>query len=65
MKLEGILRPEQSAIFKQYEKLQEAFTDYQDNPVNFPDETVSRSDNRLSDLESFLFAFYWIFTTKF
>ena len=46
-----------SAIFKQYEKLQEAFTEIQDNPVNFTDETVSSSDNLLSDLESFLFCF--------
>ena len=29
-----------SAIFKRYEKLQEAFTEIQDNPVNFTDETV-------------------------
>ena len=46
-----------SAIFKQFENLHEAFTEIQDNPVNFTDETVSSSDNLLSDLESFLFCF--------
>ena len=46
-----------SAIFKQFESLHEAFTEIQDNPVNFTDETVSSSDNLLSDLESFLFCF--------
>ena len=46
-----------SAIFKQFESLHEAFTEIQDNPVNFTDETVSSSDNLLSDLESFLFSF--------
>ena len=46
-----------SAIFKQYEKSQEAFTETRDNLVNFTDETVSRSDNLLSELESFLFCF--------
>ena len=44
-----------SAIFKQFESLHEAFAEIQDNPVNFTDETVSSSDNLLSDLESFLF----------
>ena len=38
VKLDDILRPEQSAIFKQYETLQEAFTEIQDSPVNFTDE---------------------------
>ena len=46
-----------SVIFKQFESLHEAFTEIQDNPVNFTDETVSSSDNLLSDLESFLFCF--------
>ena len=46
-----------SAIFKQFESLHEAFTEIQDNPVNFTGETVSSSDNLLSDLESFLFCF--------
>jgi hypothetical protein len=46
-----------SAIFKGFDTLLTAFNEIQDNPGNFTDETVSRADNLLVDLESFLFCF--------
>ena len=53
-----------SAIFKGFDTLLTAVNEIQDNPGDFTDETVSRADNLLVDLESFLFCFYYNCTYK-